>query len=126
MSEETKKNLLNNLLREIWHVSSKEYQKKIWIEGKGPQCDDYDETSIGILDDGEIIVKEHELFKITDNQYMLLKQFRDEYEIFSNGIGFELYLPERFIDAPEWTRITELAKEVIKAFDYHYIFPSTH
>lgn len=124
ISEETKKNLLANLLREIWHVSDKEYQKRIWIEGKGPQCDDYDETSIGILDDGEVIIKNHSHFKMTEDQYKILSKFWHEYESFSNGSGFDRYLPEFFIDTPEWTRITELAQEVIKAFDYHYKFPS--
>lgn len=124
IDEETKKTMLNNLLRDIWHVSNKEYQKRIWIEGKGPQCDDYDETSMGILDDGEIIIKESKYFKVTDRQHEILKFFWDEYQSFSNGIGFELYLPERFIDTPEWTKITVMAQEVIKAFDYHYTFPS--
>ncbi len=123
MDEETKKNVLDSILRGIWHVSNKEYQRRIWIEGKGPQCDDYDETSMWILDDGKVVIKEHKQFEMTDQQYQALKKFWKEYKIFANGIGFELYVPERFIDTPEWTKVTELAQEVVKAFNYTYKYP---
>ena len=29
-----------------------------------------------------------------------------------------IYLPQDFIDTPEWTKITELAKDVLVAFDW--------
>jgi len=120
ISDESKQNVLNNLLRDVWHVSNKEYQRRIWIEGRGPECDDYDETSIGILDDGEVVIKEPKHLEMTDEQYCILKAFWNAYEQFSHGIGMEYYIPERFIDTEEWTRVTEMAKEVIKAFDYCY------
>lgn len=124
MSEESRKNILQFVISNIWHVSSKEYQKRVWIEGKGPEWDDFDETSMYILDEGDSLLQERKYLDITEQQYNLLKTFWDEYEIFCDKTDPEHYLPELFIDTPEWTKITELAKEVVKAFDYHYVFPS--
>ena len=125
MIDEGKSSWLKIILRRISGVSDKEYQKKIWIEGRGPECDDFDETSEYILGDGRDILKEYKSFGITEEQHHLLKNFRDHYEAFCDGPALEhYYLPERFIDTPEWTTITELAKEVIKAFNYQYRYPS--
>ncbi|MES2200077.1 MAG: hypothetical protein V4489_07925 [Chlamydiota bacterium] len=124
MSEESRKNMLQLVISNIWHVSNKEYQKRVWIGGKGPEGDDFDETSMYILDEGESLLQERKYLDITDHQYNLLKTFWNEYEAFCDKPGLEHYLLELFIDTQEWTKITELAKEVIKAFDYHYVFPS--
>ena len=125
MIDDGKKTWLNTVLCRIQGVSDKAYQKRVWINGIGPECDDFDETSEYILGDARDILKEYPLFGITNQQYHLLKKFRDEYEAFCDLPDLIYYIPERFIDTPEWTRLTELAKEVIKAFDYHYEFPST-
>ncbi len=39
---------------------------------------------------------------------------RDEFRIFADKNEF----PEEFIDTPEWANIVNLAKEVLKAFNY--------
>jgi hypothetical protein len=33
--------------------------------------------------------------------------------------SLEYYLPQLFIDTPEWGKIMEMAKEVLKAFNFH-------
>ena len=124
MIDDGKKTWLNTVLCRIQGVSDKAYQRRVWINGIGPECDDFDETSEYIICDMRDILKEHHLFGMTEYQYHLLNKFRDEYENFCYQ-DLSYHGPERFIDTPEWTRITELAEEVIKAFDYHYVFPST-
>jgi hypothetical protein len=124
MSEESRKNVLNNVLHRVLGVSDKEYQKRVWIKGIGPECDDFDETSEYILGDGPAILEEAKHLRFTDYQYNSLKTFIDEYEAFGDNPSLGCCMPELFLDTPEWTKITELAAEVIKAFDYHYTFPS--
>ena len=41
-------------------------------------------------------------------------KFLNEFRTFADENNY----PEEFIDTPEWARITEMAKEVLKAFDY--------
>ena len=57
-------------------------------------------------------------YPLTDAQYRILMAFHQEFNAFCRGPRFEYYLPELFIDTPEWTKITERAKEVLKAFNY--------
>ena len=124
-TEESRANMLENVLCRILGVSDKAYQIRIWIEGKGPEWDDFDETTEYIISDGRDILKEYTLFNMTDEQHRCFKKFFSEYEAFCDGPALDhYYLPERFIDTPEWTAITELAKEVIKSFNYQYRYPS--
>ncbi|MES2200073.1 MAG: hypothetical protein V4489_07905 [Chlamydiota bacterium] len=124
MINEGKRAWLQTILSSVYAASDKVYQKRIWINGIGPECDDFDETSESILGDGREILKAYKEAGMTEDQYHIFKKFRDEYEAFCDKPGLEHYLPELFIDTQEWTKITELAKEVIKTFDYHYVYPS--
>ncbi len=123
ISEEDKKNIVDGLLFSIYGVSDKAYQRRVWIEGKGPEWDDFDETSEYVLGDGRSILKKYKEFGMTKDQYHILKKFWREYEKFCDGTGPEHALPERFIDSPEWTKVTVLAQEVVKAFNYTYKYP---
>ncbi len=109
-----KKPALINFLEICNGISSKEYQRRVWIEGKGPECDDFDDTVCAFFDDGDPILKKYKDYGITDNQYHLLLKFRNAFETFSDKNNW----PEEFIDTPEWAKIMEMAKEVLKAFDY--------
>jgi len=109
-----KNQLLSSFLETIEGIASKEYQKRVWIEGIGPECDDFEETVNWFFDDGRLILKNINDYGFTNNQYLILKIFFDEFEAFSD----EHYLAQEFIDTPEWTKITERAKEVLKAFHW--------
>jgi len=37
LTEEDKKYILYEHLRNISHIASKEYQKRVWIRGEGPE-----------------------------------------------------------------------------------------
>lgn len=114
LTSEDRKYILKEHLRNISHISDKEYQKRIWIKGEGPEVDDFDETCCNFFGDGDPILENYKEFGLTEVQYHLLKKFRDEFRAFSD----ENYWPPKFIDTPEWSRIVNLAKEVLKAFNY--------
>ena len=113
-SEADNEYILNEFLRNVSHISDKEYQKRIWIRGEGPECDDFTETVCHFFDDGNPIIENYKDFGITDSQYILLIKFRDEFREFSRRHDF----PQEFIDTPEWAKIMKMAKEVLEAFNY--------
>jgi len=106
--------ILISFLETIEGISNKEYQKKVWIRGEGPECDDFDETCCNFFGDGDPIIENYKDFGITDSQHRLLVQFRDKFRAFSDENNW----PQEFIDTPEWEKIMEMAKEVLKAFNY--------
>ncbi len=115
-TKEHKRYILDQFLDIISCISDQEYQKRVWIRGEGPEVDDFDETSCHFFDDGDPILKKYKEYNITEKQYQLLVQFRDFFESFVDGD--RPYLPKDFINTPEWERIMNSAKEVLKAFDY--------
>ena len=114
LTDEAKKDILNFVLKLVAAIADKEYQKRVWIRGEGPECDDFIETACHFSNEGNGVLEDYKDFGITESQYKTLKMFRDEFEAFSDENDF----PEVFIDTPEWGRITEMAKEVLKAFNY--------
>jgi len=113
-----RKQILTSVLENIEGISDKEYQKRVWIRGEGSEVDDFDETTCNFFQDGNGVIKNYQDFGLTDEQYHLLVKFRDEFNVFCNGAALKHYLPEKFIDTPEWERIMNLAKDVLKAFSY--------
>lgn len=113
-----RKQILASCLEIIAGISDKEYQKRVWIRGEGLEVDDFDETVCNFFQDGNGIIQNYKDFGITDKQYYLLVKFRDEFDAFRRGPALKYYLPQEFIDTPEWGKVTEMAKEVLKAFNY--------
>ena len=114
LTDEQRKYILNEHLRNISHISNKEHQRRVWNGGEGP---DFSEACCHFFDDGDPILRHYRDFWITDGQYQILKQFRDQFEAFADADD-RPYLPEEFIDTPEWDEITKMAKEVLQAFHY--------
>lgn len=109
-----RKKVVEFLLQTLYSISDKEYQKRIWIEGAGPEWDNFDEAVNDFFDDGDPVLENYQAYGLSDVQYQLLKKFRDEFKVFKRGN----YFPEEFVDSPEWGEIMNLAKDVLKAFNY--------
>ncbi len=114
ISEEGKKYRIKTLLEMVEGISDKEYQKRVWIRGEGPECDDFCETVNNFFDDADPVIEDYQFYGLTEKQYTFLKEFSDQFKIFSDEHAWE---PE-FIDSPEWHRMTEMAKEVLEVFNY--------
>ncbi len=114
LTKENRKYILNEYLRNIHHIYEKEFQRRIWIRGEGPECQSFDDAVCDFFDIGDPILYEYKEFGISEIQFSLLKKFRDEFQKFSDDND----LPQLFIDTPEWTRITLMAKEVLESFNY--------
>ena len=83
LNDADRKYILNEFLKNISHISDEEYQKRIWIRGEGPECDDFDETVCHFFDDGKPILKNYKDYHITENQYNLLIKLYKEFDDFS-------------------------------------------
>src|SRR5579871_2566870 len=112
--EINRKEVVRGFLQNIYCISNKEYQKRIWIEGAGPECHSFDEAVNDFFGDGDPILENYQDYGLTKVQFELLQKFRDEFNIFQKRNHF----PEEFIDSPEWAKIMDSAKEVLKVFNY--------
>lgn len=117
MPKEDKKQILNGFLDIFTRISSKEYQKRVWVNGQGPEVDDFDDTVNDFFIECDPILENYKDFGIADNQYGILKKFQNEFRIFSDENNW----PEKFIDTPEWENIMHLAREVLKTFNYQKV-----
>ncbi len=109
-----RKNIIKAFLRDVCGISNKERKKQEWVLAEGPECNDYGEICYRLLDEADLILKNYKDFGISDSQYQIMKKFRDRYYAFSRAHSW----PPEFTDIPEWTEIREIAREVLKAFDY--------
>ena len=112
--EINRKQILKSVLDVIKGISDKDYQRRVWINNEGPEWDDFVETVCNFFGDGDEILEHYQDFELTEDQYRILKIFRDNFRIFSKKNDF----PELFIDTLEWDEITKMAKEVLKVFNY--------
>lgn len=114
LSDESKRSILDGILEIVSDVSDIEYQKKFWILGSGAEHYAFDDTCCDFFLECDEILDKYKDFGIMESQYQPLKQFRDRFRIFSDENNF----PEEFIHTSEWKKITWMAKEVLKAFNY--------
>ena len=105
---------MSTFLSILDNISDKAYQKRIWITGEGPEVDDFDETVCHFFQEGDAIIENYKEFGLTEHQHQLLKKFRDAFTDFADRHD----LPEEFIDSPEWSKIMDLAKDVLKSFNF--------
>jgi hypothetical protein len=109
--------IINEILRIIYTISDKDYQRRIWIQGNGPECDSYDDAVCDFFQLTRAVLKEYKNYKFTNLQYSLLEQFYKEFERFvDSDRGMDL--EQEFIDTPEWNRIIKLAQRLLQIFDY--------
>ena len=113
LSDESKSDILNFVLKLAYNISNKNYQKRVWIRGEGPECDDFSETVNHFFNECGPLLDKYNDFGLTDNQYNILKTLYNEFDDY-------LDLPRScdFIDTPEWENVMQKAKDVLKAFNY--------
>jgi hypothetical protein len=114
LSKEERENTLNDYIRLISHFQDKDYQTRIWIRGEGPECQGFDDAVCDFFDIGDPILEDYKDFEITEDQYKQLKKLRKKFQAFVD----ENDLPQEFIDTFDWEKIMEMAKNVLKAFNY--------
>lgn len=117
MSDEQKSQILKGFIDLFTRISSIEYQKRIWIREEGPEADDFDDVVNEFFIECDSILDNYRDFGMTLIQYQILKNFKGKFREFSDEHDF----PQEFIDTLEWKKITEMAKDVLAAFNYQKI-----
>ena len=117
LTDEQKRTILEGFLEILTRISDLEYQKRVWIKGEGPECDDFDETICLYFDIGNPALEDYKELNISESQYGLLKKFHEELRKFSD----ENDEPKQFISTNAWKKITEKAAEILKAFNFNKI-----
>lgn len=113
LTEDNRKDILNSFLETIKSISDIAYQRRAWIFGEPPGTDFYETVNNYSLD-AEGILENYKDFRITESQFHVLKKFDKHFRDFFRINDW----PPEFIDTPEWNEIIEIAKEVLKVFDY--------
>jgi hypothetical protein len=113
-----RKQILKSFLENIAHISDQTYQERVWISTDRSKRDDFDfdEFVNWFFDIADPVLDDYKNFNITESQYQLLIKFREVFDGFSD----EHDLPQEFISSPEWKKIMEMAKEILKAFNYQH------
>lgn len=114
ISNEDRKQILEGFIDIFTRIASKEYQTRIWINGEGPEVDDFDDTVNEFFLECDSILENYKNFGITEDQHQILKKFRDQFQNFSDKNNW----PQKFINSPEWEETTKMAKDVLQAFNY--------
>ena len=120
LTDEERKFILNAYLRDVHHISNKEYQRRAWIRGEIGT--DFDEACCRFFDDNSDVFENYKDYWITEAQYQILKKFWHKFRAFSDDNSW----PPDFIDTPEWDEVTLLAKEVLQAFNYTTTYMFTY
>ncbi len=79
-----KRQILEEFLKNLSLIQNKEFQKKIWIEGLGPQVHSFDEAICDFFDLGEYIFANPESYGLTNEQLNLLTKFREQFKDFAD------------------------------------------
>jgi hypothetical protein len=59
INREDREQILISVLENIEGIFDKEYQRRVWIRGEGPECDDFDETVCNFFQDGNGIIENY-------------------------------------------------------------------
>ncbi|MCI5052295.1 MAG: hypothetical protein MRY21_04040 [Simkaniaceae bacterium] len=105
---------MESFLETVARISSKDYQLRVWINCEGPEVDDFSETVNHFFQEGDGILDRYHDYGLTEEQYKILENFRNEFEWFAD----ENDLPVDFINSEEWKKVVIMAKKVLESFNY--------
>ncbi len=120
MNEEEKRRnrILNDILEYIGDISDLEYQKRVWLRGEGPECDDFTELCCNFFGTMRMVEREFEKYNFTPEQSAALLNFQDAFDRFSSEhSGIEGFVSEQEEDH-EWAEVRKQASDVLKVFNH--------
>lgn len=92
--------------------SDPEYQKRIWLQGKGPEVSSFGEAMCGLFDDldfkGFLELPE---VKSNESLYPTLLKVYDTLHAITGDIMSDDKIDQNFLDSPMWKGIMGLTKE---------------
>jgi len=107
----------------LWMVeflANQDYQRRVWIEDKDPEVNNFNETIAEYTYSEGIILNNPSLYPLTEVQKCVLGSLTAIIkDFYKNGLdsGY-IYEPEYFIDSTEWRKVFEQATRVLRVFGY--------
>ncbi len=119
-SNSFRRTYLNSMLLIIESLANQDYQRRVWIEAKGPEVDSFDDTICDYAHFVDIVLNNPNLYPLTEAQEGALRSLTVIFEDFyKNGLGScYTYEPQYFINSTEWKKVSEEATRVLKVFGY--------
>lgn len=118
----TEEEILKGALSVIEQISDAEFQQKAWVEKKIHSYAFFEETMHQLFDDYELsdILNNYENYRISNEQHEILKKFYNTLNQYSDEkmSWIQNVDPTEILADPRWHEIQEMAKEVLKAFNY--------
>lgn len=122
----TKSQWIENILAIVKQISDAEYQKRAWINYEFNYPCHFEEMISKLYDDGDLrnfIDNYSKKFTITEKQIESLKtlckeldDYCDRPDIYIDNVSYKKFDEKKILSDPEWHKIRNLAKEVLKAF----------
>ncbi len=112
--ENGRKAVIQSLIESLEHIASPEYNRRVWVEAKGPEADAFDDAVNNYYSEADDILNNRNLYGISNAQYQSLYAFHMKFDEFVEDNDE----PDLFIDTPEWKEIMEMAKGVLDAFGW--------
>ena len=115
--------IVKGILSVIENISNAQLQQKTWVEGGGHPYAFFEETMHQVFDDYELaeILNNYENYGISNEQYKLLNKFYKLLNQYSHEkmSWLQTIDPKEILKDPRWHVIQKIAKEVLKAFNFH-------
>jgi tetratricopeptide (TPR) repeat protein len=111
---------LQRLFQKLRYFSDKQWQRKLWGEERvSSSSDDLDITIFDFFYEIDcVLLGKEKAVKVTEDQYKLLKEFREKLDHFKdkNKVYLNWIPSKELIELPEWEAIRKLAKVILEFF----------
>lgn len=122
---DTKRNVLHEIYSLLAEFSDRDYQKRVWLEGRGPEVSCFADATIGFISGVEIdhvIGVEWGQWDLPVEPLQLLREFRKKLGEYVDKSGSDPPIDQVLTD-PEWDKVSQLAARVMESFRAHGISP---
>lgn len=113
-----KKTWLGRITKLLQDFGNAEYQKRVWADGRGPECSSWEEHLCMFFDDTDIenFIENYATdFGLNEAQREALAGFYSILDSYSNKCGSDIDVRKLLAD-PEWHQIQAMARDVFQLF----------
>lgn len=111
------KDIRNFILKLIREISDEEYQKRVWVEGKGPEVSSFAEL-ISAFDEDliEDLSQNYQKYGFTRPQFEKIQDLYQQVDDYTMSIPDDV-LSEEIVSDPRWHQVRQFAKKFLKNLD---------
>jgi hypothetical protein len=110
--DNNKKGMKDLIVNLVHKFSDKEYQKRVWLEGKGSECESYDEAFMFFCETYDDIREIYKNFGFSEEQNELLEAFYKKIDEYDENAPRDY---AAILNDPKWNEICQFAKKVYEA-----------